>query len=167
MTRKLLLLASVILIPALSAGVCWGEAKTTLPQFKLKLVDGKILNSKSLAGKVTIVDFWGTWCAPCIAEIPEYNAFYKEYKSKGIYFVALAADSGTLAQVGEAAKRLQMEYPVAVPSWEELDLFGNIEVFPTTLVFDGKGQLVREFAGATPSKYKVLRQTVDSLLQAK
>lgn len=139
----------------------------TLPKFELKLVDGTVINSGSLAGKITVIDFWGTWCKPCLVEIPGYNAFYREYKDKGVVFLALAADSGTADEVRAAALRLKMEYPVAAPSWEELDLFGNIEVFPTTLVFDGKGRLAREYYGVAPGKGQNLREVVGRLLSEK
>ncbi len=167
MNKKWISLLALIVALTFASSPSRGEAKDVLPNFKLKLVDGTTLNSKDLAGKVTVVDFWGTWCAPCLAEIPEYNAFYSEYKPKGIYFVALAADSGSFKQVTEASKRLNMRYPVAAPSWGELDLFGNIEVYPTTLVFDRQGKLAKEFSGVMPGKYKKLRETVDTLLAAK
>ena len=139
----------------------------SLPDFRLKLVNGKVMNSKDLAGKITVIDFWGTWCAPCLSEIPDYNKFYEEYKGKGVVFIALAADSGTAEEVRDAAKRLKIEYPVAAPSWEELDLFGNIEVFPTTLVFNSKGKLEKGFMGSSPSKQRAMRELVDRLLSGR
>jgi len=138
-----------------------------LPKFKFKLVDGTVLDSGDLQGKVTVVDFWGTWCAPCLAEIPEYNRFYGEYRNKGVRFLALAADSGTIDEVRAAAKRLKIDYPVAVPTWDELDLFGNLEAFPTTMIFDSKGKLVKEFIGTAAAKHATLRQIVDRLLPLK
>ncbi len=155
------LLLVALSVPASSAPV------QKLPKFKLKLVDGSVMSSEDLAGKVTVIDFWGTWCAPCLLEIPSYNAFYRERKDKGVVFLALAADSGTPDQVLEAARHLKIEYPVAAPSWDELDQFGNIEAFPTTLVFDGKGNLVKEYLGAFAGKQSGLREVVDRLLSAK
>ena len=64
----------------------WSAPARKLPKFSLKLVDGTVVDSKDLAGKVTVIDFWGTWCAPCLAEIPNYNAFYREHKDKGVAF---------------------------------------------------------------------------------
>ena len=143
------------------------EPARTLPAFKLKLVNGSVLNSKDLQGKIVVIDFWGTWCKPCIAEIPDFNQFYRDYKSKGVQFLALAADSGTPAEVRDAAGRLKIEYPVGTPTWDELDLFGSIEAFPTTVIFDGKGKLVKDIVGTTPTKHAKIRETVDRLLATK
>ncbi len=152
-----------ILLPPTPAA----SANEILPKFRFKLIDGTTLDSKDLQGKVTIVDFWGTWCAPCIAEIPAYNRFYADYKDRGVRFLALAADSGTEDEVRAAAKRLNISYPVAVPTWDELDLFGNLEAFPTTMIFDTKGKLVRQFIGTAAAKHAAMRQIVDRLLSAK
>ncbi len=161
---SLLVVIASLLASSLTAA---GSPVRALPKFQLKLVDGTTINSSGLAGKVTVIDFWGTWCKPCLAEIPGYNAFYQDYKAKGVVFLALAADSGTADEVKAAARRLKMEYPVAAPSWEELDLFGNIEVFPTTMVFDGKGRLVKEYYGVAPGKAQSLRAIVERLLSEK
>ena len=139
-------------------------AERSLPEFKLKLLDGKVVYSKNLRGKVTVIDFWATWCKPCIAEVPEYNRFYQEYSKKGVVLIAVASDSGTEAEVREAAKRLKMEYPVAAPALKDLDRLGEFEVLPTTWVFDARGKLVKEFLGASPDKHRTLRSLVGDLL---
>jgi thiol-disulfide isomerase/thioredoxin len=138
-----------------------------LPKFRLKLIDGTVADSRNLAAGVTVIDFWGTWCRPCLAEIPSYNQFYEDYRGKGVHFLTLAADSGTPEEIRAAARRLKIAYPVATPTWEELDLFGNIEAFPTTLIFDAKGRLVKEFVGTNPGKHAAIRQIVDRLLNTK
>jgi len=139
-------------------------AERSLPEFKLRLLDGRVVDSKNLRGRVTVIDFWATWCKPCIAEIPEYNRFYQEYSKKGVVLIAVASDSGTEAEVREAAKRLKMEYPVAAPALKDLDRLGEFEVLPTTWVFDARGKLVKEFLGASPDKHRTLRSLVDDLL---
>jgi len=139
-------------------------AERSLPEFKLRLLDGRVVDSKNLRGRVTVIDFWATWCKPCIAEVPEYNRFYQEYSKKGVVLIAVASDSGTEAEVREAAKRLKMEYPVAAPALKDLDRLGEFEVLPTTWVFDARGKLVKEFLGASPDKHRTLRSLVDDLL---
>ncbi len=167
MIRTLLYISAIFLLFVLLPVVPASTANLTLPKFRFNLIDGTVLDSRDLQGKVTVVDFWGTWCAPCLAEIPEYNRFYSEYKDKGVRFLALAADSGTTDEVRAVASRLKIGYPVAVPTWDELDLFGNLEAFPTTMIFDARGKLVREFVGTEAGKQAALRRTVDHLLASK
>jgi thiol-disulfide isomerase/thioredoxin len=138
----------------------------TLPLFEIKLNTGKSLRSEDLKGKVAVIDFWGTWCKPCLVEIPEYNALFRDYGSKGLVFVAVAVESGTDKELAAAAKRLNIEYPVAPATADQLDAFGQVLVFPTTWVFDREGRLVKEFLGTPATKHRELRSLVDSLLAA-
>ncbi len=136
-----------------------------MPKFRLKLLDGGIVESKDLRGKVTVIDFWAVWCKPCVAEIPDYNRFYREYKGKGVRFIAVASDSGTENEVRQAVQRLKMEYPVAAASLQELDVFGDLIVFPTTWIVDKQGRIAKEFLGAPRDKHETLRAIVNNLLK--
>jgi thiol-disulfide isomerase/thioredoxin len=137
-----------------------------VPKFQVRLLDGKIVTEKSLLGSVTVIDFWGTWCKPCLMEIPDYNEFYRTYKNKGVRFIALAVESGTTQEVAAAARQLKIEYPVGVVSPEDLSqYFGDLYMFPTTWIIDAQGNLQKEFLGVTANKHRVLREIVDRLLQ--
>ena len=150
--------------------VCMASAAQTkstsrLPVFQFRLLDGEVIKSSDLKGKVVIVEFWGTWCKPCLAEIPDFNSFYNEYKNKGVFLVALAVDSGPEARVREAAKRLGIQYPVAAPALSDLDVFGDISAVPTTWIVDRTGKVQRVMLGSAPAKLRVVRETVDRLLK--
>ncbi|HYK89649.1 MAG TPA: TlpA disulfide reductase family protein [Acidobacteriota bacterium] len=136
-----------------------------LPNFQVTLVNGNTLKSRDLLGKITVIDFWGTWCPPCLKEIPEYNAFYREFKKKGVGFYGLAAESGTMADLRDAANRLKIDYPVAALTDEELDAFGDIPVFPTTWIVNRNGVVEKELVGSGPGKLELLRSTVARLLE--
>ena len=165
MLRKpfLCLFAGLLCFAPLSATASGGSEARAVPKFELKLLDGSILRSTDLAGKVAVIDFWGTWCRPCLAEIPEYNSLYSEYRDKGLLFVAIAVESGEESKVRAAVKRLGMEYPAAAPSGSRMDPFLDVSVFPTTWVVKD-GRIEKEFLGTPAGKHKELRATVDRLL---
>ncbi len=136
-----------------------------MPDFQFKLLDGTVVKSPDLKGRIVVIEFWGTWCKPCLAEIPDYNAFYNQYKGKDVFLLALAVDSGTEGQVREAARRLGIQYPVAAPQLEDLDIFGDIAVVPTTWIGDRDGNVQTILTGSDPAKMRALRQAVDRLLK--
>jgi peroxiredoxin len=135
-----------------------------VPAFQLRLLDGKRVRLADLKGKITVIDFWGTWCRPCLSEIPGYNEFYRDYKDRGVLLIAPAVDSGTEDEVREAVRKLGIEYPVAAPDLKELDAFGEIQAVPTTWVINRRGELEEEFLGTFPGKHRTLRILIDRLL---
>jgi thiol-disulfide isomerase/thioredoxin len=160
---KRLLALLIFAASALAAASPARADERKAPEFEIKLLDGSSLRAKDLIGKVTVIDFWATWCQPCLDEIPDYNRLFRAYGSK-IRFVGVATDSGDEKAVKLAVKELKISYPVAAPSLKELDVFGDILIFPTTWVIDSEGKIVREFLGAPPGKHEQMRELVDKLL---
>jgi len=143
------------------------QSNGAVPAFRLRLLDGKLVRSADLKGRITVIDFWGTWCRPCLSEIPGYNEFYRDYKDRGVLFIAPALDSGTEGEVRDAVRKLGIEYPVAVPSLSELDALGEIQAVPTTWVINKRGELQEEFLGTFPGKHRTLRALVDRLIEGR
>lgn len=136
------------------------------PDFEVRLFDNTVVRAQDIQDRIAVIDFWATWCKPCIAEIPDYNAFYREYKDEGVIFLALAIDSGKEEKVLKAAKRLNIEYPAGAPSKNEIKTIGKIKAFPTTWIIGRNGEIVREFVGVVSGKQEAIREMVDQLLAA-
>ncbi|HJZ97713.1 MAG TPA: TlpA family protein disulfide reductase, partial [Candidatus Solibacter sp.] len=100
-------------------------------------------------GKVVVVDFWATWCIPCIKEIPSFNKIYKEYASKGVAVVGIGMDEEGTAKIQPFARKKGIEYPVAVGKPEFNETY-KLDQLPVTLVFDRTGKLVKRFQELTP-----------------
>lgn len=137
------------------------------PDFEVQLFDHSIVRARDIQNRVTVIDFWATWCKPCLAEIPDYNGFYRRYKDKGVVLLGLAIDSGKEEKVLEAARRLNMEYPAGAPSKREIKTIGKIRAFPTTWIIGPEGEIVREFVGVVSGKQEAIREIVDQLLAEK
>jgi thiol-disulfide isomerase/thioredoxin len=140
------------------------EGRRINPEFEVHLFDNSVVRFGDIRGRIAVIDFWATWCKPCLAEVPEYNDFYRKYRDRGVVFLALAIDSGKEETVLEVARRVNMEYPAGAPSKKEIKTIGKIRAFPTTWIVSPEGEIVREFVGVVPEKQETIRRVVDGLL---
>ncbi len=118
-----------------------------MPAFELETLNGGRLSSKSLAGQVALVEFWATWCKPCLEEIPVFNDLYARYRDKGLVVVGIATQSGWASDIKPEAEELKIAYPVVVGDQKVEKGFGGIWGFPTTFLVDRQGRIVRKFTG--------------------
>jgi len=112
--------------------------------------DGKPHAMAQWRGKVLVINFWATWCAPCREEIPALMNVQHKLASKGVQFVGIAVDNA--AKVREYADELRIDYALLIGSVETLswsrDLGNRAGVLPFTLVLDRSGKLAYAHAGA-------------------
>jgi thiol-disulfide isomerase/thioredoxin len=137
-----LVLVAFSLAAASSAGDPdgWEAGRRPIREFEVKDLEGRVLESRQLAGKVVVVDFWATWCAPCIKELPELAGYYERVRnSDGVAFLSFNVTERR-ADVLDFVRRERIAFPVYLAD----DLLDPFEVlgFPTKLILD--------FRGATP-----------------
>lgn len=118
------------------------------PAWSVTTLDGKVLGPEQLKGKVVVVDFWATWCAPCVQEVPGYVELQKKYADRGLVIVGLSTDAQGEEVVGPFAKRMNVNYPLALASPEVIAAFGDIEGLPTTFLIDREGKIRHRKLGA-------------------
>jgi thiol:disulfide interchange protein len=123
-----------------------GAAAASVP--RVSQLDGTPLDPAALAGKVVVVNFWATWCVPCIQEIPSFNKLHQEYAAKGVAVVGISMDEEGPARVQPFLKKHPMEYTVALGK-EALNEPYKLDQLPVTLVFNRAGKLVKRFEGFT------------------
>ncbi len=129
--------------------------------------DGSEMSFKEVAGNILIIDFWATWCAPCITEIPHYNALDNDYRDKGVSLIGLTVESGTAEDVLEwmaADETHNITYPLVMSNDELMNVFGPVFGFPTTLLIDAEGRVVKRWIGASVGKSEQIRELLDKLL---
>jgi len=95
-----------------------------------------------------VVNFWATWCVPCIQEIPGFNRLHKDFAGQGVAVLGISMDDEGAARVQPFLKKHPMDYPVGVGS-EALSKRYNLDELPVTLVFDRTGKQVKRFEGFT------------------
>jgi thiol-disulfide isomerase/thioredoxin len=152
--------------PAADSGVA-SEAPSDLkpaPEFSLENVAGGMFTSDDLKGKVAIVDFWATWCAPCIEEIPNYNEISAKYADKGVVLVGVTLESGSLEEVKPKVSEFNMKYPVIMGDDKLVEGFGGVLGFPTTFVLTQDGKIYQKYLGLRTNKRELLEKDIEALL---
>jgi len=131
---------------------------TTLPA-----PDDKPLPLAQFRGKPLVVNFWASWCGPCIAEMPALAALHKKYAAKGINFVGIAVD--TAPNVQGFVHRVNVDYPLVVAGFGGGDLarqFGDEQgALPFTVVIDASGKVRSTTLGQV--KPEKLAEALDAL----
>lgn len=166
----LLIVALVGLVGSLGYITYAPAASAPLPAFATLVADnlnGETTSFEEFAGDILVVDFWAVWCAPCITEIPHYNELHADYQDQGVSLVGLTVESGSTEDVLDwmaSDPKYQMNYPLVMSNDDLVEAFGPVFGFPTTLLIDRDGEVVKRWIGAAPHKSEQIRQLLDEML---
>jgi thiol-disulfide isomerase/thioredoxin len=156
--RSLCLALCLGLLPAavLAQGTLAGQAA---PALVFKDLAGAEVSLAALKGKVVVVDFWATWCGPCIQEIPGYIALQKKYGKDGLVIVGVSLDQKGPAHVKKFVEARGMDYTIVMGDNEAVDAFGGFNSIPTTFLIGRDGRIIHQKSGAwAHDKYEELVQ---------
>ena len=148
--------------PATSA--CPANAKPANLNFTLKDVDNKDVKLASLKGKVVLLDFWATWCGPCVVEIPWFTEFQRKYKDRGFEVVGISMDDDGWKSINPFVRQKKINYRIVLGDDTTGDLYGGLEALPTTFVIDRSGRIAAVHVGL--ASRKDFEDAIEKLLQA-
>jgi len=132
------------------------------PNFELVDANGKKIRLSDFKGKVVILDFWATWCAPCRMEIPGYVDLYKKYNDRGLEIIGISLDRDGWTPVRPFMKQYNINYPIVIGDMDIVQAYGGIQSIPTTFIINRNGEVVERKIGARPPEY--FEQVLSGLL---
>jgi thiol-disulfide isomerase/thioredoxin len=164
-TCAFFLVAAFAIRPAIAAGqgVCNTAARPAKLSFTLTDVEGRRVRLVEYSGRVVLINFWATWCAPCKTEIPWLNELHLRYREQGLVVIGVSVDDA-VAKIRPFAQSMKMSYPVLVGSGEEgfKESYGPLLGFPTTLLISRSGEICIRHVGITQKEQ--LEREVRALL---
>src|SRR5438128_2131455 len=134
-----------------------------LPAIALQDFDGKTVPTEKFKDKIVVLDFWATWCGPCLAEIPELNRLQEKYGDKGVKVVGVTMASGEAKEVKPFIARNKMKYTVLMGDDDQAYDF-NVVAFPTTYLLTKDLKIFRRYIGAGPRKAAQIEGDIQKLL---
>jgi peroxiredoxin len=130
------------------AGVQAVSAGVEPVDFTLPLLDGKNVTLSQFKGKVVFLNFWATWCGPCVSEMPSMEAVYQKLKDKG--FEILAVNIGeSKGDVSAFMKEHKLSFPTVLDEKGAVSSYYNVQAIPTTYIIDRRGLIIARLVGST------------------
>ena len=121
------------------------------PDWTLPDLAGGSVSFAQFKGKVVVVDFWATWCGPCVKEIPGYIALREKYGKDGLVIIGISLDRRGPESVMKFVAKHGMNYTVLMGDAAVVEAFGNFDAIPTTFIIDRAGKIRERKTGAMPA----------------
>ena len=141
---------------------CWAQTV----DFRLRDLDNRERTFSELKGEnLTVIDFWATWCRPCLRAIPELNNIYEKYKGKGVGIIGINCDGPrSVSKVIPLSRSLQIQYPVLMDMDATVMKRLNLSAFPTLVLAGGSGEILWIHEGFVPGDEELIREQIEKYL---
>ena len=132
------------------------------PNFSWKDSTGKSVDFDAYRGKVTLVNFWATWCVPCKRELPDLVALSRDLSGKNVRILGIATDRGdAVAEVATFVQEHGIPYQNIVSNEELEEAFGNVGAIPTSFLIGPDGKIAQRYVG--PRTREFFAQAIEAL----
>lgn len=144
--------AALLLVLAMLASHAASAQEDSALDFTATALDGSVFSGSSLAGKAVLLDFWGSWCAPCVHAFPTLNKLHRDFGEQ-LQVVGLAYYSGELGDIAAFAAEHGLEYTVVEGHDDALDAF-EVFAFPSYVLISAEGEILFAQAGEMSDLYQ-------------
>ena len=135
------------------------------PRFSLRNLKGNMEGLDDYLGKVIVVNFWATWCVPCVKEMPSFESLYRRYRSQGLTLLAVSLDKGDSTKVQEFADKYKLSFPILLDTEGVAEKLYPSFSIPFTYVVDKQGRVVARVDGAKNWESSETFEAVEHLLK--
>lgn len=153
MKRVLLFLMALLLGQLASINQLAFAEPVAATNFMLKDMSGKKHQLSSYKGKWVLVNYWATWCPPCLEEVPDLVNLYDQRKQKDLMVLGVVFDYKDVKEVSEYVDDMLMSYPIVLGDDSVTAQIGSAEVLPTTFIYNPQGALVKIKRGLITRDY--------------
>ena len=130
------------------------------PKFTLRNLRGNLEGLDDHAGKVIVVNFWATWCAPCVKEMPSFETLYRRFRSQGLTVLAVSLDKDGSSKVQDYVDKYKLSFPVLLDTEGVAEKLYPSFTIPFTYVLDKQGRVAARIDGAkdweSPETFKAI-----------
>jgi thiol-disulfide isomerase/thioredoxin len=139
-----------------------------MPAWSMEDTDGTLVRSEDLAGKVIVLDFWGSWCGPCRMELPHFQAMYEKYRVQDVVFYGINWERVDRSKRKEKALAYLKQNNFDFPNVFDLDDSAaqkfQVASFPTVFLVDHTGKIRYRNIGFTESISEIMALQIESLI---
>ncbi|MBO6576224.1 MAG: TlpA family protein disulfide reductase [Rhodothermales bacterium] len=146
------------------APVVASEQLRPAPEFERPALDGTTYRLADRKGQVVIVNFWATWCGPCIRETPAFVDLANEWQDRPFEIVGVSLDDEGFEVIRPFVERYEVPYPMVLDDGALADEFGGVYAMPSSFILNKEGRIVHRVVGEFP--FEEMRDELEALLDA-
>ncbi len=128
----------------------YGESSTSLslsPELTFKTLEGRPVTVSAMRNSVVLLNFWGTWCGPCLEEIPDLIKLSHRFQSRGLKVIGVTLASGSSDDIRAFTEAHGMDYTVVIGDLDEVKRQFQVMGFPASVLIDGEGVIRKRYFG--------------------
>jgi peroxiredoxin len=152
------------IIALLLAGLSQTLQAAVAPDFTLKALDGTNLRLAEQRGEIILINFWASWCGPCIQEMPQLDKLAQKYQSLGVQVWGINVENDSTAAKAYLSK-VAVGFPILFDLENQVSKAYQVEAMPTTVILDKDGQVRTVHRGYKPGYEKKYEDDIKKLLR--